>query len=580
MKFTYIFSLLLTFLLSAHIGFATPSEAEYGKYQETWTLLPEGSQEYRCYQELTLFTHTAMNSTYGETFITYNPQYQELKIHDSYTRQKDGTLVKTPANAFVEVLPQNADGMPAYNHLKEMVIVHTGLELGATIVLDYSIISRPGYLPEIDVCQPLLKSSPIKEYRLTFNLPDEKHPHYTTLASRSLPTKTATPNGQQFKWIFRNLPALSHAPEISLQNEDIPGILFTTYPSVHQALQTVYKQFDQPSNLKALAGQLTQNKKNPTEKLQAIHDYVITHISACSLPLSETGNRIRPADAVIRSAYATEVEKVNLLNSLLNAADIPASPAVAYYLNVDPEYCGLAGIGKWTVLTDIDGKSYQLDVNSKIPAATTCNFMLKLNDTSQIQSTPLTKHLQYMADIQWKNEKPQASVKATFTNNYLSYSPKFSKELLALENTVKIDQNAEHTMLEGESPVSLTQKHNYLLLNLPETHKGIAQQKYARYNSERHHNLLLPTLIEEEYTYSITLPDNVVLCTLPMEKHIDNKVGSLSITVQQKDRQVSVHRSLNLRKKQITPAEYPAFRQLMTEWDDPNPKQLLLKSNR
>lgn len=28
-----------------------------------------------------------------------------------------------------------------------MVVVHTGLELGATIYLDYSVVTRPGYLP-------------------------------------------------------------------------------------------------------------------------------------------------------------------------------------------------------------------------------------------------------------------------------------------------------------------------------------------------------------------------------------------------------------------------------------------------
>ena len=75
----------------------------------------------------------SMNSTYGESFIVYNPDFQTLKIHSSYTRQKDGTIVKTPDNAFVEVLPRFAADAPAYNQLKEMVVVHTGLELGATI---------------------------------------------------------------------------------------------------------------------------------------------------------------------------------------------------------------------------------------------------------------------------------------------------------------------------------------------------------------------------------------------------------------------------------------------------------------
>ena len=84
-----------------------------------------------------------------------------LKIHESYTRQKDGNIVKTPENAFVEVLPSAAADAPAYNGLKEMVVVHTGLELGATIYLDYSVITRPGYLPELDVCEQIEELSPI-----------------------------------------------------------------------------------------------------------------------------------------------------------------------------------------------------------------------------------------------------------------------------------------------------------------------------------------------------------------------------------------------------------------------------------
>ncbi len=80
--------------------------------------------------ELTLFTHTAMNGTYGESFIVYNPQYQELKMNSSYTRQKDGTMIKHLTTLSWKFFPRNAADAPAYNHLKEMVVVHTGLELG------------------------------------------------------------------------------------------------------------------------------------------------------------------------------------------------------------------------------------------------------------------------------------------------------------------------------------------------------------------------------------------------------------------------------------------------------------------
>ena len=141
---------IFVFLLCAS-SVRAASEAEFRVLSKHYTLHADGSQELRVKKELTLYTHAAMNGLYGETFITYDPQYQELKIHESYTRQKDGTIVKTPDNAFVEVLPSSAKDAPAYNRLKEMVVVHTGLELGATIVLDYSNDSRAVYFPALDV---------------------------------------------------------------------------------------------------------------------------------------------------------------------------------------------------------------------------------------------------------------------------------------------------------------------------------------------------------------------------------------------------------------------------------------------
>ena len=61
-KITYKLILLLSLLAMTVTSFAA-SEAEYGKVSKAWTLHADGSQEYRSSMELTLFTHTAMNST-------------------------------------------------------------------------------------------------------------------------------------------------------------------------------------------------------------------------------------------------------------------------------------------------------------------------------------------------------------------------------------------------------------------------------------------------------------------------------------------------------------------------------------
>lgn len=573
-KITLIFS-----LLSISIGVFAASEAEYRKLNETYNLRADGSQEYRRYQELTLFTHTAMNGTYGETFITYNPIFQELKIHSSFTRQKDGTLVTTPTNAFIEVLPSNADGAPAYNHLKEMVIVHTGLELGATIVLDYSIISRPGYLPELDFCKQIQLSSPIKEYTLTCIVPDTKPVFYEVLGSKAQPAKISQGDITKLQWNFRNLPALSRAPETNLQNGDIPGLILTTYPSSQSAMQQLYQHFTHTptTRITTLAQQLTAKSQTATEKLFAIHKYILQNLDLCSLSLSETGYRFRPDTTIITTAYGTEAEKINLLYALLNASGIKATPAAAFSLNQSPDHCGLSTIDQLIVLAEADGKLFRLNAYNTAIAATDSRFLFSLPTAELIPSNLPVAKIQYNATIQWDEQKANADIEADFSNYYLPYASSFADALLSV-NDYTINQEQEHTIITGKQAVRLTPQQEYTLLTLPATYKGTAQtQSYARYNSKRSNNLLLPAPVEEKYTYTLHLPEYFTLCTPDQEKKISNAVGSLLISIKQTGQQINIERSLKINKKLITPADYPAFRALMTEWSDNNKQQLLLK---
>ena len=114
-------------------------EATYEKLHTSYTLAADGSQQYRRVMDLKLETHTSFNDLFGETFVVYDPEYQTLTINEAYTTQADGTVVPLPDNAVNESLPHAAADAPAYNRLREAVITHTGLEIGATIHLDYTL---------------------------------------------------------------------------------------------------------------------------------------------------------------------------------------------------------------------------------------------------------------------------------------------------------------------------------------------------------------------------------------------------------------------------------------------------------
>lgn len=512
-KIHYIYVCLGMLLLSV-LPAKAASEAEYGKVSKTYTLHTDGSQEMRAYKELTLFTHTAMNGFYGETFITYNPAYQTLKINDSYTRQKDGTIIKTPENAFVEVLPASAADAPAYNGLKEMVVVHTGLDLGATLYLDYSITTRSGYFPELDICEQVQEYSPIKEYTLTVVIPGNKKLQYKAGSNGSLNVKKENGN-TTFNWMFKNIPAIKQERANSVASGGISTVIASTYATPAEALNVLQAQFTAAGEeeVVALAQKLAANQPTADEKTKALNAYV-DGLGSCNVTLKECGYRIRPASEVIRTAYGTEAEKANLLSGLMKTAGLPADVKVAYLCELGEDNPNLSGI------------------------------------RSIFLSNPA------MADMQ----------------DFMTVLTLDGKKAVLEAEPHQIDRK---DTLSADGGKVLAD--GYKLLVMPAMGEGFARYGYAMESAERETNLLLPYKADETYTCEVNIPSGVEVCTPQKNKVLENAVGKVAVTMNVTDGKARVTRSLQLKKQLITSKEYAGFHRLMSEWADANNATLLLK---
>ena len=559
MLFKSALSICLCFCMAMQ---SLAAEAEYKKLQKTFTLNADGTQSMRYYMELTLFTHTAMNSTYGESFIVYNPDFQELKINESYTRQKDGNIVRTPDNGFVEVLPAAAAKAPAYNGLKEMVVIHTGLELGATIYLDYTLTSKAGYLPELDVYEELIQSSPINEFTLTLAAPASKTIRYASANVSTKPTDKSANGMQTLTWTLRNLPASSRNPFVAAANGDVPYITATTYASTADALQALYSQFA-PKNdlqLEAIAESLMEGKQTTEEQLAAILAYVNQRYDNNRLSLEQTGYRIRPVSAVLESAYGTEAEKINLLNGLLQAAGFKAEPSAAYRTNAT-DGLALKAIGELSVLCQAGGKSYRFVANSAQPA-----------------------HSVFMADYMPAFSLASGNAIATTTVD-CTLRNSVTMRLADGQLTTVTNQEKGEALLPyfsslqtGKSKTTpLKPANSYLTLQLEEASNGLSALPYGQLNSDRKENLLLPRLVNESYSYSIECPANITLQTPAKEQTIQNRAGTLTTSVVKSGNQATVTRSIQLNKQLYTPAEYADLRALLTAWSNPTNKTLLFQ---
>lgn len=295
-------------------------DAVYNRIEKEYTLSADGSQACRTVLELTYNSYHSIHSLYGETFIDYNPQWQDLVINSSYTKKVDGTKVMTPENAFVPTLPDFAASAPAHNGLIRMVVVHTGLEKGCTVYLDYTIISRPGYLPELDFSTPIETDSPIDELKISVTIPQEKNLIYSFSGNESEPVETAIGSDRKFVWTFKDVNAIPSDPGDFLKSR----LSATTFASFDDAFSFLSSQFVKESDLDSVTRAQVFTNGPDDEKIALVNKFLRERLDIVPIPLEAACYRLRRAGQILESAYATPDEREALRCALLNSTGVKA----------------------------------------------------------------------------------------------------------------------------------------------------------------------------------------------------------------------------------------------------------------
>lgn len=541
MKTLSIYIGILGMLLLAVLPVKAESEAEFRKLSKTYTLRADGSQELRVQKELTLFTHAAMNGLYGETFIVYDPEFQELTIHESYTRQKDGTVIKTPSNALVEVLPSSAANAPAYNHLKEMVVVHTGLELGATIYLDYSIVSKAGYLPELDVCCPVKELSPVKEFIFRLNVPAGKSVRYELLNASAKPVIAQGNGMKSFIWTLKDVAPRPYAYPSGRGNLGLvqavasgmmPVFVASTWPGYTEAVKYLQKQFavGNTSVVEGKVAELTQGLEgNPQAIRNAIANYMagLYQLGHCNVSLQDAGYRLRPASEVITSAYGTQAELVNLDVTLQRAAGLEAEVAV----------CALR--------PSVDGNRGLATVMSLVCQSKKMPEKVALTGTEEACLQPFMT----ITDLQGKK---------LMLESYLG-----TKEARTTD-TLEVKSDKLQELADGWGIVPLSD---------PTPVRSL--YAYAG-NTSISEKILLPRTVDCALETIVRLPEGMKWSG-HADKEISNACGKVVFSYKAVKGGVKVTRSIRIDRQLQTPANYKELYALLSEWRDTNNHTLVVK---
>lgn len=313
-------------VLAAAVSFAqNQPDAEYNLIRRSYKTNSDGSMDINYRKEIKLYRNRAFTAyaDKGETFITYNPEFESLTINECYTLMADGTKVVTPENAFVLQLPSECTDCGRLNGIREMAIVHTALEYNCVIVLDYTIHRNSGlYVERFNFKQ----DCPVNRYEVRYA---DGHQQVETHLNQTVnePYMPAQ-NGYDVEFQLGTLP--TYVAEKSL-------------PVAQHLL----------ANLK---------KDDKKEYVAAIRDWVVDNVHLNTVDLSHVNYAMAPADEVFSTNCGTYLDKTGLLAALLNEAGFAAT--------IVDNTISVFGDKPMEVEVTLEGSRYRLSATHKGPIMT------------------------------------------------------------------------------------------------------------------------------------------------------------------------------------------------------------------
>lgn len=598
--------LIILSLFFAHFLFSQNENADaiFEKFIKEFTLEADGSTSYREYKQLKLITQFSFNRLYGETFIIYNPEFQNLKINDAYTVMADGSKVITPPNAFNEVLPRDAAFSATANHMKEMVVTHTATEMGATIFLDYTLTSAKGYLPGFMGNVLIQESSPIAELEVIVRIPSDQELNHRMIGLRTGPEIKIEANQKVYAWKFNGVQASPKEPLQGKHQLSAPRLLFTTVIGVAETINWLTNQqaFELQINdeMKAWTDNLRSKQTEEIETLMTIQKAVVENIIFERYNPEWLAYRARTPEEIWKSNGGNKLEKTLLLATLLKYANFNATPAIVGPKSLfDEKAINLTIFDDFVLIVNTKsfGTIYMSAVeisNQSLEYSLAQNIFIPLSkgiSRAPVEPVKMDNKINIKGTISFNEElKPSGTMEVELTgannpflllqNDKGKFKSLISNKMIKDDDAISIKNSnvaKSELLVKVESTESISDNNGYYSWQLPVITGGFEKWRIAYLDKTRQSNLFLPYPIVEKYSYTITLPLDYTLINKRFNERLKNNVGTVSVEIKPKGNQIEINRELKLNTQMIYQIDYNEFRNMINFWLDKNLSTVVFK---
>ena len=544
----YFLVILAVCMMAAAFGKAPEKDAVYKLVSKSYTLNTDGSTEFRKRTELQIFTRMTFDH-FGETFITYNPDFQELIINEAYTIRKDGSKVETPQNAFNPMLPEGCTKCERLNGIRTMVVTHTALEYDAVIVLDYTIRSKNFFFQELLEKVDLQEEVPVEKYVVSVTTPDYKPAKFVLNGKLSYAeSENSNKNMKTTTMTFADLPALP--TDEYLFPGEYKAVTFYTMDEPHHIVGKIAQQnaMQKFSNQKITDFFRSRVKEDMTDmdKVLSVRDYIHDNIQTNHLDARVLNYMFASPQQVWESNCALPIEKNILLAGVLQS------------LGYDAQF---------VFLTETLTKDPTSMVYVKVGEI---YYYISANEIEDLSLYVLHPKASFIAldDQQWAQGK--IDIKVDVVADIIIDKGNLNNPQVDVKR-----KNVESPLTETLRPqeievakASVSQINNkYYELTIDDGNYG-TQVRSVNIHNDRQYDVCTDGAVEK-YVYTVKLPANVRVLTKPVHKEITVEKAKLLIDVQIDGQTVTITRQLNLPFDWVTAKSAKAFKAMMGEWEAP-----------
>jgi hypothetical protein len=570
---------------------AQESDATYEQVVHEYTFQADGSVDYHHFSQLKLHTHYAFHRAFGETFLLYNPDLERISVREAYTLMKYGTKVPLPANAINEVLPRMADNAPPYHRLREMVISHTGLERGATIVLDYVRQQLSPSRPFLSGWEVLATDAPVEKMTLVIRHPEAMR-LFHRLFHTDLSPEIVRENGMiSYRWELSKVPAYLPGPYTSAEMSSLPVICWSNAASLEEGWKSfaslpVFHQKAAP-DLQIILDTLLTPGSDAMEKTLTVWNHVLTSTQVWSPSLPILPNGPRSATECWNSSGGTPLEVAVLAGTMMRAVGLDAT--VILTIPARQMLPDLAIQDLWThpmLRVRLSEGELFLDPHKNpaysAEAAIADHFLLPVlpgGEWQALQVEGKTAEAKYRFAVQLNarglmNGKVEADLRngalpirdlhsGDFPKRFQIVSKELNGQYLPDESRIGMNEARLAFSLQSADSLPLFGDHRRLLLPYPPNAPDALLQRNWPENMKS--DIQLPYPLKVEMEWEISVPKGYRLLVQGRAQDVQNDAGTLTFSVREKGGKWIIRRSLESPSR-VPENHYRDFRTLITTW--------------